>query len=244
MAAVKKNAAPPSAQSVVAKLERLADKRTLESMSRYGLPSDNALGVPMNRMLALAKELGPNHALAEALWKTRGYEARMVASMIDDPAQVTAAQMDRWMRDFDNWGIVDTVCFKLFDRVDIAFEKAAEWCDRTDEFGRRAGHVLYACLALHGRAAPAGAFERALELIERDASDERNFVRKGVSWSLRSIGRRAAYRAAALDTARRLAAASNATARWIGKGAVKELEAIAKKPKAKKRLAARKKKSP
>ena len=83
---------------------------------RYGIVTDKAIGVPMARIQAVAKALGRDHALAAALWETGVYEARMVACMIDDPAAVTPEQMDRWRADFDNWAIVDTVCFKLFDR--------------------------------------------------------------------------------------------------------------------------------
>src|SRR5688572_5515195 len=139
--------------SVLASLEREAQPKVLAEMGpRYGIVTDKAMGVPMNRMLAIAKAAGRDHALAEALWETGWYEARMVACMVDDPAQVTPEQMERWRAGFDNWGIVDTVCFKLWDQVSHAPAKADEWCGANDEFGRRAGFALLACLALHGKA--------------------------------------------------------------------------------------------
>jgi len=176
----------------------------------------------MAKMQAVAKPLAPDHALAEALWETGWYEARMVACMIDDAAQVTPEQMDRWRADFDNWGIVDTVCFKLFDQVPHAFAKIDAWSGLNDEFGRRAGFALLACTALHGKGADAD-FLRGLALIEACATDERNFVKKGVNWALRAIGgkRSPRLRAEARAVAERLAVSSDRTARWNGKDALR-----------------------
>src|SRR5215471_19890799 len=113
--------------AVITKLKKLSSKSTRDGMVRYGLPSDNAFGVSVGKMQKLAKELGPNHQLAEALWREGVYEARMMAALIDEPAQVTPEQMDRWCRDFDNWGLVDTVCFKLFDQTPHAWKKVEQW---------------------------------------------------------------------------------------------------------------------
>ncbi len=195
----------PDVESVVASLTRLASARTRDDMKRYGLPNDKALGVPMAAMLKLAKQLGRDHALAAALWKTGIYDARMLASLVDDPDRVTPAQMDQWCRDFDNWGICDTVCFKLFDQSPHAWRKAAVWAGRKPEFEKRAGYVLMACLALHDKKARDDAFLPFLVLIEQSVKDNRNFVTKGADWALRSIARRGArLNAAAADVSRRM----------------------------------------
>jgi 3-methyladenine DNA glycosylase AlkD len=210
-------------EAVLAALRREADPRILAEMGpRYGLVVDRAMGVAMNRMLAIAGPLRPDHALAEALWETGWYEARMVACMVDNPAQVTPEQMDRWRADFDNWGIVDTVCFKLFDQVPHAPGKALAWCALNDEFGRRAGFALMACLALHGKGDEAF-FREGLRRIEACATDARNFVKKGVNWALRAIGgkRSPTLRAAARETAERLAASTDKAARWNGRDALR-----------------------
>ena len=149
----------------------------------------------------------------------------MLAAFVDDPQKVSAAQMDRWCRDFDNWAICDTVCFKLFDRTPHAWTKVVQWSGKRNEFERRAAFALLASLAGHDRAAPDRAFVESLTLIERAATDERNYVKKGVSWALRRIGwRNAKLHAAAVTTARRLAASTDATARWIGKDALRDIE--------------------
>ncbi|MGH7176379.1 MAG: DNA alkylation repair protein [Tepidisphaeraceae bacterium] len=210
--------------TVVATLKRLGSRKTLDGMSRYAIPSDRAFGVPVGTMQKLARKLGRNHELAVRLWKTGWYEARMMCAFLDEPSLVTPAQMDRWCRDFDSWAIVDTVCFHLFDRAPHAPGKVATWCNRRAEFQKRAGFALLACLALHNKDAADEEFIRWLTLVGRGATDERNFVKKGVSWALRSIGRRsAALHARSLELAKRLANSRDAPSRWVGKDALRDL---------------------
>jgi 3-methyladenine DNA glycosylase AlkD len=216
--------APPNVQAVVAELKRRGTRRARDGMARYGLPSDRAFGVPVSTMHQMAKRIGPNHELAAALWATGWYEARMLAAFVDDPVRVTAAQMDRWCREFDNWGICDTVCFHLFDRTPHAWRKVEQWARRRDEFVKRAAFALLASLTAHDKAAGEERFVHGLGLIERAAGDQRNFVRKAVNWALRCIGKRSpALNRAAIAAARRLAASDNAAARWVGKDALREL---------------------
>jgi 3-methyladenine DNA glycosylase AlkD len=223
-------------ETVLLSLRRRATKRTLEGMDRYAIPKTNAFGVSVGDIRLLAKRLGRNHELAEALWQTRYYEARMLASFIDDPTRVTPAQMDRWCRDFDNWAICDTACFHLFDRTPHAFQKVAQWSRGREEFVRRAAFALLASLAVHDRRAEDAAFVRCLPLVERAASDERNFVKKGVLWALRAIGvRNAELNVAATAVAERLSVSSEPAARWVGGGVLRELA----KPAALRRLAAK-----
>lgn len=223
-------------EGVLAALRAEASPKFLAEMGpRYGIVTDKAFGVLMNRMQAVAKPLGRDHALAKALWATGWYEARMIACMIDDPKLVTPEQMDRWRADFDNWAIADTVCFKLFDRVPHAPAKVVEWVRLNDEFGKRAGFALLASLALHGHADEAFLLD-GLKLIEAHATDERNFVKKGANWALRAIGgkKNSTLRAEARALAERLAASPDRTARWNGKDA---LRAFAKADTAKSKVA-------
>jgi 3-methyladenine DNA glycosylase AlkD len=210
-------------------------------MARYAIPSDKAFGVPVGKIQQLAKRLGRNHELATALWESGWYEARMLAAFVDDPASVTPAQMDRWCRDFDSWAICDTVCFHLFDRTPHAWRKVDQWSRRRAEFEKRAAFALLASLALHDKQADDGLFAERLPLIERAAGDERNFVKKAVSWALRSVGRRsAALHAPAVALAERLASSEHATPRWVGKDVVRDLKkpAIVRRFTAKRRPAA------
>jgi 3-methyladenine DNA glycosylase AlkD len=195
-----------------------------DNLPRFGIIAADALGVSVANIRKLAKTVGRNHDLAAGLWETGCYEARMMASFVDEPARVTPAQMDRWCRDFDNWAICDTLCFHLFDRTPHAWSKVAQWHDRRAEFVKRAAYALIASIALHDKKAPDEPFLESLPLIEHAATDERNFVRKGVSWALRGIGRRnPRLRDPALELAQRLAASSDRAARWVGKDAVRDL---------------------
>ncbi len=209
---------------VIARLKRLGTKKTRDGMARYAIPSDNAFGVSVGDIRKLGKQLGRNHDLAQALWDTGWYEARMLASFVDDPAQVTPAQMDRWCRDFDSWAIVDTICFHLFDRTPHAFVKVKAWSNRRNEFEKRAAFALLASLGVHDKNASDESFAKCLPLIERAATDERNFVKKGVSWALRVIGRRSKeLNQSAVSLSKRLYASEEPVARWVGRDALKEL---------------------
>jgi 3-methyladenine DNA glycosylase AlkD len=213
-----------AAAAAVAWLKARGSATFRASLARYGLPTEKAFGNPVGVIQKYGKTLGRDHALARALWATGWTDARMLAAFVGDPARVTAAEMDAWCRDFDSWGIVDTVCFKLWDQSPHAWKKAAQWTTRKPEFEKRAGFVLMACLAAHDKAAPDGKFLAFLPLIEKGAADDRNFVKKGVSWALRHVGHRnAALHAAALKTAERLATSDDAARRWVGKDALRDL---------------------
>lgn len=221
---------------VLAALKRLSAQKVRDGMSRFAIPNENALGVPVGDMRALAKKIGPNHELASALWQTKVYEARMMAAFLGEAEKVTPQQMDEWCADFDSWAICDTVCFALFDRASHAWEKVSEWAERDEEFVKRAAFALLASLVAHDKQADDANFLEGLQLIEAAAGDERNFVKKGVNWALRCIGKyKPALQAAAIGVAERLAASSNSASRWIGKDALRELRS----PAVKKRLAKR-----
>ena len=211
-------------KAALAYLERKGSKRNRDGMARFAIVADKAFGVGMGDIRAYAKQVGKNHALALALWKTGWYEARMLAPFVDEPACVTRTQMDRWARDFDNWAVCDHACFHLFDKTPHAYAMVPKWAARKEEFVKRAAFALIASLALHDKKGPDKPFLRFLPLIERAATDDRNFVKKGVSWALRGIGHRnPAMHAEALRSAERLAASGDRTARWIGKDALRDL---------------------
>lgn len=211
-------------ERAIAALKARASDTLRAGMTRYAIPNAKAFGVAMRDVQAVARQCGRDHELALALWQTDLYDARMLACYVDDPAQVTPAQMDRWMLDSDNWAHCDTACFALFDRSPHAWKKVNAWAGRREEFVKRAAFALLASLSVHDRSDADAAFLDGLALIEQAASDERNFVKKAVNWALRSIGKRnAVLHAAALATAQRLAANAAAAPRWVGKDALREL---------------------
>jgi 3-methyladenine DNA glycosylase AlkD len=194
-------------------LEKHGSKAGRERMRRYAIPTDRAFGVPMNRIQKLAKQTGRDHTLAGHLWRSGWYEARILTAYVAEPERLTAAEMERWCRDFDNWAVVDTLCFALFDRTPHAWKKVAPWTRSREEYVRRAGFALLWALALHDKAAPDSQFLAGLKLVEQCASDDRHYVRKAIDMALRAIGRRnRALSAAAQATARPVAASRKARA--------------------------------
>lgn len=215
---------PAQVRGLLAQLKRNGTKKNVDGMARYAIVSKNVYGVSVGDLRVVARKLGKDHQLALGLWRADVYEARMLAAFVDEPSRVTAAQMDRWARAFDNWAICDHCCFHLFDKTPHAWMKIHGWTRREEEFVKRAGFALLASVALHDKNAPDAPFLKALALIERASGDERNFVKKGVSWALRGIGHRnPKLRAAATQLARTLAASPDKTARWIGKDAIRDL---------------------
>jgi 3-methyladenine DNA glycosylase AlkD len=216
--------ADPRVAQALTWLKKHSSKSVRDGMSRYAIPNDHALGVKMGDIQKLAKLLGHDHALALALWKTGVYEARMLCAYVDEPAKVTRAQMHSQALDFDNWAVCDTLCFALWVRTPHAFAMVRKWSAHRDEFVRRAAFALLASLALRDKETDDAAFMAGLKLIEKAASDDRNFVMKGVNWALRGIARRnAKLRKAAIALAKQLAASDAPAPRWIGKDALRQM---------------------
>ncbi len=212
----------------------MGNSDALEGMSRFGITTATAYGVSIPKLRALAREVGKDHQTALSLWDTRIHEARILAGMVDDPRDVTEDQMESWAKDFDSWDVVDGSCGTLFDKTSFALDKALEWSRREEEYVKRAGFVLMATLAVHDKKAPDKTFLRFLPVIEREARDERNFVKKAVNWALRQIGKRnLTLNRAAIRSAKRLKRADSKAAKWIASDALRELtsEAVGKRMK-------------
>ena len=212
-------------QQIVRELRSMANPKNVEGMARFGIRSKNTLGISIYDLRPMAKRIGKDHAVAAELWSTEIHEARLLAGFIDDPEKVTEKQMESWAADFDSWDIVDQVCSSLFDKTPFAYAKADEWSSREEEFVKRAGFVLMAALSVHDREAPDKAFTKFLPTIKREATDERNFVKKAVNWALRQIGKRdLVLNAAAVKIAKEIQKIDSKSARWIASDALRELE--------------------
>jgi len=216
----------PNVKDILAELKRRGSQRNVDGMARYGItvPNGKIFGVSVGTLRDMGKRIGRDHALGLALWDTEWYEARMLAAFVDEPARVTPAQMNAWCRDFDNWAICDHCCFHLFDKTPHAYKQVPVWAKRKPEFERRAAFALIASLSTHDEKADSAQFVKFLPLIERAATDDRNFVKKGVSWALRGVGRRSPeLHAKSVALATKLAASKESSARWIGNDALRDL---------------------
>lgn len=211
-------------QEVIDLLKEKANKQYHAGMLRFGISNDKALGVKIPEVRKLAKLIKKDHQLAQQLWDTGVHEARILASMIDDPKQVTPQQIDAWTKDFATWDVCDQVCGNLFDRTPYAIDKAIEFSSRQEEFIKRAGFVLMAEYAIHNKKADDLVFIKFFPMMEREAWDDRNFVKKAVNWALRQIGKRnKTLRPLAIECAQRIAQQNNKAAKWIAADALREL---------------------
>jgi 3-methyladenine DNA glycosylase AlkD len=211
-------------RELLRELNQVADASRLSGMARYGIATDKALGVSVPDLRKLARKLGKDHDLAADLWATEIHEARLLASMIDEPARVTEAQMEAWVHDVDSWDLCDQLCGNLFDRTKYAFRKAVEWSAREDEFVKRAGFALMAGAAVHRKDFDDREFEAFLPIIRAEATDDRNYVKKAVNWALRQIGKRSpTLNRKAIETATKIRHIDSRAARWVGSDALREL---------------------
>jgi 3-methyladenine DNA glycosylase AlkD len=212
------------AGEVIGELRSLGVARNVAGMARFGINPEGTLGVSLPDIRRLAQRVGKDHSLADELWRSGIHEGRILASLVDDPVEVTESQMDDWACDFDSWDVCDQVCSNLFDKTPFAHAKALEWSAREEEFVKRAGFVMMAALSVHDKASPDKVFLEFLPVIERESVDERNFVKKAVNWALRQIGKRnLPLNRAALRTAKTIAKIDSRSARWVASDALREL---------------------
>jgi len=213
---------------VLRELNTLADPTVRAKMAYFGVNVPKAHGISTPKLHRLAREIGKDQQLAEELWSSGVHEGRILAALIGEPEKITAGQMERWVRDFDSWDVVDTVCCYLYAFAKPAWRKVDEWSSRKAEFEKRAAFSLAAYLSYKDKTEGDARFERFLSVIEREAHDERNFVRKAVNWALRNIGKRnLRLNRGAVRAAERIRRQSSRSARWITADALRELKSEA-----------------
>src|SRR5580704_1314834 len=209
-------------------LKSLADPKVRAKLAYFGVNVPKAYGVSAPVLHAFARHIGKDQELAEQMWASGIHEARILATLIGETEKVTSAQMERWVRDFDSWDVVDAACCYLYAAAKPAWDKIEEWSSRRAEFEKRAAFSLAAYLSYKDKTAPDARFERFLSVIEREAHDERNFVRKAVNWALRNIGKRnLRLNEAAIGSAERIRQQDSRAARWIAADALRELKSEA-----------------
>lgn len=207
---------------ILAHLRTLRSEENIAGMRRYGIVTDTALGISNADMRRIARAVGKDHARAFALWQTDVREARMLALYTLEPKRLTADEARRLAGYFNSWEIVDGA-------ADIFVEAGltgliGEFAEDEREFVRRTAFAMIAGAAVHLKQEPDATLIGWLGLVERHATDPRNFVRKAVNWALRNIGKRShACHAPALALAQKLAESGDRTARWIGRDALREL---------------------
>ncbi len=211
-------------EEIIKELESLSNPEDVKGMARFGINPQKVYGVRIPELRRMARKAGKNHDLAEKLWKFGYHETRIMASMIDDPGEVTEKQMERWVLDFNTWDICDQCCMNLFDKTPFAYKKVFEWSQREEEFVKRAAFTMMAVLAVHDKKARDESFEQFFPLIIRESNDNRNFVKKAINWALRQIGKRnLELNKKAILVAQEIQSIDSKSARWIAADALREL---------------------
>ncbi len=214
-------------EEVIAELKSMGDPQAVAGKARYGIKSERALGVSIPKLLGLAEKIGKNRKLAQRLWSSAIHEARILACMIADPQQMTEAQLERWVKEFDSWDLCDQCCNRLFSKTTFARQKALAWSQRPEEFVKRAGFVLMSVLAVHDKKAADRQFDPFFKQIKKEATDDRNFVKKAVNWALRQIGKRnLSLNRKAIAVAEEIQRMESRAARWVARDALLELRSV------------------
>jgi 3-methyladenine DNA glycosylase AlkD len=211
-----------NADRIVAHLAALGSAENRAGMARFGIRTNSAFGISNAVLRPLGRALKRDHRRALALWETGFREARLLALFTDEPKKVSREQAEAYAQDFDSWEIVDHGA-DLFCDAGL-LELVPVFAADEREFVRRTAFAMMAWGAVHLKKEPDVTFLDWLQLIQKHATDSRNFVKKAVNWALRQIGKRSmALHGPALVLAEKLSASGDKTARWIGKDAVKEL---------------------
>ncbi|MEM0360809.1 MAG: DNA alkylation repair protein [Candidatus Diapherotrites archaeon] len=231
-------------EDVLKELKESSNPKNVEGMARFGINSKNTLGVSVPKLRAIAKKAGKNHELAKKLWASGFHEARILASMVEDPALVSEKQMEEWAKGFDSWDVCDQCCMNLLCVLPFAQKKVFEWAESEKEFVRRASFALIACIAWKC-ADKEGELEKFFPLIKKHSIDERNYVKKAVNWALRQIGKKnIELNKKAIAVAKQIQEIDSKSAKWIAFDALRELEgeAVQKRLKEKEKKGEKRKK--
>ncbi|MBO5011827.1 MAG: DNA alkylation repair protein [Elusimicrobiaceae bacterium] len=216
------------AAEVVNRIKRHATPAFKEQMQkRFGIQTEYAVGTPVTTLRLLVKGLPrPDQPLADALWETRVHEARIMASMLADPEQMTREKLDAWAQELNSWDICDLCAGNLFARVKNPLKLAERWMKREDEFVRRAGFAVLASLSVPRSKTTDEELVKMLPLIKNHACDARPMVYKAVNWALRNIGKknpRLTPKAVACAQEILDLYEDNKSARWVATNALWEL---------------------
>ena len=210
-------------------IERLYTLQNPEKVAfkekKFGVISNNSLGIYHSELKKIAKEIGKDNELALQLFDSGIYEARILCSKIFKPKDVTVDLMEKWVKTFENWEICDSFSMGLFTKSDFALEKILEWTKRKPEFEKRAGFTIMAAYCMADKLSDNVVFEAFFPIIKREGNDERVYVKKAVNWALRNIGKRNPdLNKKAILVAQEILETESPTAKWIAKNALNELE--------------------
>ncbi len=167
-------------------LESLGSEQNRKVYPRHGV-GENLFGVSFADLGKLRKQIRNDTVLARQLWQSGNHDARMLATMIADPAEIDRETLQAWASDLDNYIISDAFA-KLALQTIWAEELMQEWIQSDGQWTGRTGWRILAQLALGNPDLPDDYFEAYLEQIETSIHSQENYVRDAMNSVLIGIG--------------------------------------------------------
>ncbi len=183
---------------VLALLETERDERGMNNWKKLGSSTAGmrSFGIGLTRLRKLAKQIGRNRELAQALWKTDVYEARVIALLIDDPARITRDQAEQQVGELAGGMLahVFASCDATLAKTSFVVELADKWVRSEDPVRRDCGYgLLYEVSKFSGKKAPGEDYFLAhIERIAASIRTESEKVRLSMGAALMGIGKRSA----------------------------------------------------
>lgn len=213
-----------TSNEILSGLKALSSEKYKANVVKLGIPEACSIGVSTGDVRKLAKTVGKDNALAHDLWNTGYHEARLLAVLIVDKKQFSLQEAEAFMHDVISWDLCDHLCKNLLIKLKGYEDLIEKWCDAEATYMKRAAFTLMASAAIHEKNLQKEALDHYLSLIRTYSDDEREHVKKSVSWALREIGKRDFdYQEKAVLLAHDLMENGNKAQKWIGKDALKEL---------------------
>lgn len=175
---------------VLALLESRKDPRGIAYWERAAPAALKTFGLGVTQLKAIGKQIGKNHQLALELWRSPYYDAKTLATIIDDPKQVGEAQVEEQIKDVDFWMLSYSYCSNLLAKTPFVQKKMEAWTVSSDHLLRRCGYLLLYHVARDDKKLPDAYFEPYLDAIEKSLQSEENFVKDAMNNALCAIGQR------------------------------------------------------
>jgi 3-methyladenine DNA glycosylase AlkD len=184
------------AQAVLSLLEENKNERGIVNWNKLN-PEPRKLrsyGLGLTQLRKLAKKIGKNRELALELWKSKYYDAKVIALLIDDPKKITLEQAEKQVEELDGGYLahVFSSCDATLAKTTFTQELSDRWIGSKDPVRRRCGYgLLYENSKSKKKSAPGNAyFLNKIQQIDQSFRDENISVKMAMASALMGMGLR------------------------------------------------------
>jgi 3-methyladenine DNA glycosylase AlkD len=180
---------------VIALLKENRNERGIANWKKRGAKQSElkSFGIGLTQLRKLAKQIGRDHNLAQQLWKSDTYDAKVVGLLIDDPKQLSREQAEEQVEGLHGgmFAHVFASCDATLAKTPFAFELARDWVESKDDMRRRCGYTLLYELSKKNPKGMDDAYLLArVDHIRHAIDDEESWVRGAMAGALVGIGKR------------------------------------------------------